>query len=87
MIFPNPSDGDPVEILPQKYNGVSDVKVQIYTLAFKLVLEKTFKGVLSGDTVTIDPTDDWGQPLASGLYYVVVTTKKNQGTTKLMILR
>jgi len=87
VVFPNPSDGDPVQILPQKYKGVSDVKVEIYTVNFRLVAEKVFKNVPAGDTVTIDMTDNWGQPLASGVYYVSVTTKKNNAVGKLMVIR
>lgn len=86
-MFPNPSDGDPVGILPQRYNGFSDVTVRIITVAFKTVAEKTYKNVASGDTVTIDLIDKWGQPLASGLYYVEVTTKKNKAVGKLMVIR
>ncbi len=74
-------------ILPQDYSGTSDVKVQIFTVAFKLVAEKTFQSVPHGVTVTMDMIDSWGEPLASGLYYVQVTTKKNTAIAKLMIIR
>lgn len=61
--------------------------VQIFTVAFKLVEQKTFLAVPHGVTVTIDMVDSWGQPLANGLYYVSVTTKKNTAVGKLMIQR
>ncbi len=63
------------------------MKVQIFTVAFKLVAEKTFQDVPRGVTVTMDMIDSWGEPLASGLYYVQVTTKKNTAVAKLMIIR
>ncbi len=74
-------------ILPQDYSGTSDVKVQLFTVAFKLVAEKTFQNVPHGVVVTVDMIDSWGQPLASGLYYVQVTTKKNTAIGKLMVIR
>ncbi len=76
-----------MEVLPQAYGGTSDVKVRIFTTAFRLVQEKTFQDVPAGLTVTVDMVDKWGQPLASGLYYVEVTTKKNQAVGKLLIQR
>ena len=74
-------------MLPQDYTGTSDVTVKIYTVAFKLVEEKTFTAVPHGVTVTLDMVDSWGQPLADGLYYVSVTTKKNTQVAKLMVAR
>ncbi len=56
-------------------------------MAFKRVAEKTFLNVPRGITVTLDMIDSWGEPLANGLYYVVVETKKGKATAKLMIQR
>ena len=37
--------------------------------------------------VKVKLTDTWGDPLASGLYYVVVTTIQGRSGAKLMLLR
>lgn len=74
-------------VLPQKYKGTSDVTVRIFTVSFKQVAEKTYQNVPSGDIVTLDLIDKWGQPLANGLYYVEVTTKKKTSVAKLMVFR
>jgi hypothetical protein len=72
-------------LLPQAYSGSQDVKVQIFTASYKLVLTKTFPSVPSGQTVRVDLVDDWGQVLGNGLYYVRVTVGGDQRTTNLVI--
>ena len=74
-------------ILPQAYTGTSDVTVQVYTSAFKLVLLKTYPGVPSGTTVKVDLLDNWGQELASGVYYCFVTTNTSRKSSTLVIVR
>ena len=86
MIYPNPSDGRPVNVLPSM-TKVSDVKVQIFTLAFRKVNERTFPQVPPGVSVSIDLKDKNGIPLASGLYYVVVETSQGKSIAKLIIVR
>lgn len=61
--------------------------MRIYTVAFKLVAEKTIPAVPHGVTVTLDMIDSWGEPLANGLYYVEVETKSGKAVAKLMIQR
>ena len=83
IIYPNPSQGGPVQIsVPGQ--GTGDVKVELFTSAFRKVQEADFKneplGVRGG--VTILMTDSWGHPLASGLYYVVVTVTPAGGGAK-----
>jgi hypothetical protein len=86
IIYPNPSDGRPVNILPP-LTKVSDVKVQIFTLAFRKANETTFPQVPPGVSVTITLTDYWNKPLANGLYYVVVITDEGRTVSKLLIVR
>jgi hypothetical protein len=86
IIYPNPSDGRPVNILPP-LTKVSDVKVQIFTLGFRKVNEASFPQVLPGVSVSINLVDRWNKPLSNGLYYIVVTTDEGRSIAKLMIIR
>jgi hypothetical protein len=88
VIYPNPADGTvPVHLRPPAYLGISDVKVRIFTLAFRKVQEYTQPQVPAGTDVPISLIDKWGKPLASGLYYVVVQTSQGRTIGKLLILR
>ena len=51
-----------------------------------MVQTKDF-GVMPMGWVTLELTDSAGQPLSSGMYYVVVTTKMGKATAKLLIVR
>jgi len=68
-------------------NGTTDIKVQIFTLAFRMVKEQVFKQTPVGTDVPVNLNDKGGTPLASGLYYVVVTSDGKQTVGKLLILR
>jgi hypothetical protein len=35
--------------------------------------------------VALDLIDDWGEPLANGLYYLVLTIGRDKATTKLVL--
>ncbi len=76
-----------MKILPPATNGPSNVTVKIFTVAFRLVQERTYLNVASGTPVPLELVDRKGSPLASGLYYVVVTTSAGQSIGKLMILK
>jgi hypothetical protein len=85
LIFPNPVVGPIARFLPQAYGAPSDVQVQVYTPAFKLVLTKNYPSVQPGTSLSLDLVDDWGEPLAGGLYYLVVTVQGKRGTAKLVV--
>ncbi|HEY5038080.1 MAG TPA: T9SS type A sorting domain-containing protein, partial [bacterium] len=87
IIFPNPAPGPTVNILPPPYSGPSFVRVEIFTLAFRKVLDRFFYNIPSGVSVQVNLADRWGSPLASGIYYVVVTTSSGRSIGKLLILR
>jgi hypothetical protein len=87
VIFPNPVTDGVLEVLPQTYPGMSWIKVQVFTPSWKPVLKKEFPPTLAGQTVRVELLDDWGEPLAGGVYYVRVTTKKDQKTVTLVVLR
>jgi hypothetical protein len=76
-----------VNILPPAYTGPSDVTVKIFTVAFRKVVQRTYYNIPSGTAVPLELVDGWGRPLASGLYYVVVTTSGGQSIGKMIIQR
>jgi hypothetical protein len=87
VVYPNPVAGETVNVLPPAHSGMQDVRVEIFTLAFRRVLDESFASVPPGVAVTVELKDNWGQPLADGLYYVVVTLDGKRSITKLLILR
>jgi hypothetical protein len=87
IVYPNPSDGEPVQIHIPGRTTSSDVKAQIFTVAFRLVQQQTFKNVPVGTDVQIKLKDKNGKSLASGLYYVVVTFDGSRFIGKLLILK
>jgi hypothetical protein len=70
-------------------SGVESVRLQVFALDGKLVLNKT----VEGSYLQFSPLDDEGQPLANGVYLYVVTVKGYDGTEvkseihKLVVLR
>jgi hypothetical protein len=87
VIYPNPVSGSAVQILPPTYLKSSNVRVEIYTSAYRKVKDETFDSVPSGRAVVVSLTGRGGKPLANGVYYVVVTTSTGRATGKLLILR
>jgi hypothetical protein len=66
---------------------MEDVRVEIFTGAFRRVQDRTFYNQPGGVAVTIELKDKWGAPLANGLYYVVVVIDGHRSIAKLLILR
>lgn len=86
-IYPNPAVGPTVEILPAPYEGFLNVRVEVFTVNFRKVKDETFYSIPSGTPVTLVLSNSWGNRLANGLYYVVVTSKAGRATGKLLVLR
>jgi len=86
-LYPNPAPGSTVNILPPPYSGVSNVRVEIYTVAFRKVLDETFDSVPSGTVVVVTLTGRGGSVLSNGVYYLVVTTNSGRTLGKLLVLR
>jgi hypothetical protein len=86
-IYPNPAPGPTDNILPPYYTGVSNVRVEVFSLAFRKVIDLTFDSVPSGTAIKLELVGRSGNPLANGIYYVVVTTKAGRATGKLLVLR
>jgi hypothetical protein len=88
MVYPNPAIGpNPVHVYVPGLTGVSDVKVQVFTVAFRKVHEENFGGVLPNGSVLLALKDSRDKPLANGLYYVVVESEIGRSIGKLLIMR
>ena len=87
ILYPNPVTGPTVNVLPPSYTGISTVRVEIFTVNYRMVVDETFYSVPSGTSVTVNLTSKWGTTLANGLYYVVVDTKGGKSIGKLLVLR
>ena len=87
MLYPNPTDGSqPFSILVPLATP-ADVNVRIFTTAFRKILERDFLDQPVGVPVSVTLDDREGKPLASGLYYVVVTTRQGKSIGKLLLIR
>jgi hypothetical protein len=87
VIYPNPAPGGTVHVLPPAYAGFSNVRVEIFTTAFRKLQDMTFFNIPSGQAVDITLADRFGSPLANGVYYIVVTTSRGRAIGKLMVIR
>jgi hypothetical protein len=87
ILYPNPVSGPgPVE-LSVPLTAASNVQVTVLTTAFRKVNQLEYKDIQPGTPVPVPLTDEWGHPLADGLYYVVVTAQGQQWVLKLLIIR
>lgn len=85
VAYPNPVTGDSTTIaLPM--TTASNVRVQIYTVAMRMVQTIDF-GVVNSGNVTLRLVDKSGVHLANGLYYFRVQTGDQSWTVKVLILR
>ena len=76
-----------MSVMPPAFTGSADVTVQVFTTAFRKVQENSYPATTYGP-LKILMRDDWGNPLASGLYYVVVNVDGHQrSVAKLLLLR
>lgn len=89
VIYPNPVKGsESVTIQISLPIPATDVDIQIFTTAFRKVNEIRLSQVPAGVMAySYNLEDQWGKPLANGLYYVVVTANGQKMILKLLILR
>jgi len=85
VLFPNPDTGTSVTLQTQ-LNAPGNVRVRIYTVAYRKILDKTFDDVPAGPQNLVIPLNSSGM-IANGLYYVVVTANGNRWVLKLLLLR
>jgi len=88
VLYPNPvKDNGPVLLhidLPQ----TTDVKVRVYSIAFRKLREDNFSQVAMGThDLPIPIQDKVGSTLANGLYYVMVDAGGDHKTLKWLIFR
>lgn len=86
VVYPNPTDGkNPVKIhFPYTFSG--NVKVQIFTTAFRKVQDKTYFET-PGLEISLELIDKKGIALSSGPYYVVINGIYGKSILKLLLLR
>ena len=86
IIYPNPAPGGVVNVLPPPYTGSPDIRIEIFTSAFRKVQDKTYSNVPSGQSVPVSLTDRFGSPLAGGIYYIRVTVDGHRSIGKLLVV-
>lgn len=92
VIYPNPVTIGNSFNLQFPMSGVSDVKLQLFTLAFRKVQDQTLHQLNPGGpcrcvTMPVTIADNWGNNLSNGLYYVVETSVDGVFMQKLLILK
>jgi rhamnogalacturonan endolyase len=86
--YPNPVAGPTVTISFDLRDNSSWVKIEIFTTAFRKVKEVTLTDLPAGpQNISIPLTDNEGDPLANGLYYVVVANQQGRAIGKLLVLK
>ena len=88
ITYPNPTDGGPILVRINFGHGADHVKYEIFTTAFRKVREYRLSNIQPGVLETsLEMKDDWGTPLASGLYYLVVTNGSDRSVGKILVIR
>lgn len=67
--------------------STSDVKVEVFTLAFRKVVSLASLKLNPGQDIPLPLQDRWGGNLADGIYYVVATVNRKREVGKLLILK
>ncbi len=101
VVYPNPSTGGPVTVSATLSQASDTLSVQIFTVAFRDVQDNTVSTSSPGVTASVSGSttaktwhiplalnDKSGAPLASGLYYVVISNHNGyHSVVKLLLLR
>jgi hypothetical protein len=83
--YPNPATGDSISIgFPT--GPASNVSVQIYTVAMRIIQTINF-GQVNGGSITMQLVDKASVKLANGLYYFQVHANGQSWTVKVLVLR
>jgi hypothetical protein len=87
VLFPNPAPGGGSATLQVNLAAPGNVRIQVFTVSFRKVLDKTVPNIPAGvQDLTFPLVDKDGTALADGLYYVVVTANGKRWILKLLIL-
>jgi hypothetical protein len=88
VLFPNPVTGPGPVTLQVSLKSPGRVQISVYSTAFRRVNEIILPDVPAGtNDLSLPLTDRQGNPLANGLYYVVVQTPQGRSIIKLLVLR
>jgi hypothetical protein len=89
VLYPNPvKDSNPLNISIGFAQNNSWAQIKIYTTVDRRVKNVTYSLLPAGmNNIQVELKDDWGTPLANGLYYVLVTTPDQKFIKKLLILK
>jgi hypothetical protein len=87
VIYPNPATGLTVQVMPPAFSGLVDIRLEVFSLAFRKVLDHTYPNWPNGQPIPLTLNANSGNSLANGIYYVVVTLEGKRYVGKLLILR
>lgn len=88
FFYPNPAKKvDAIQLYFPPCDLVGDYHVKVFTLAFRKVADRGFPRGIAGNSVNLELRDEWGIPLANGLYYVVFDGPRGRAVKKLLVLR
>jgi uncharacterized repeat protein (TIGR01451 family) len=79
--YPNPVTNNDFVSMCVWVPGASDVEMTVYTTAFRKIYDKKIQ-VVDSTILTWDLRDQWGTPIANGLYYVRIRVTGPASTTK-----
>jgi len=86
VIYPNPVTLAGSFNIQPYMTSTADVRVQVFTTAFRKVADLIFQQVSPGQFLNVPAKDGNGTPLANGLYYLVVNRNGTRFTLKLLVL-
>jgi hypothetical protein len=87
VVYPNPVIANLPVYVHLPLQGLSEVKVELFTLAFRKVLSLPTVRLNPGQDLSLPLQDSWGANLADGIYYVAVTVNGKRMIAKLLILK
>ena len=86
VVFPNPATTSNQVELKVPTTQAADVTVKVYTVGFRMVSQKEFPNTAVGSDLTLELTDNAGNKLANGLYYVVANAQGHQWVIKMLVM-
>lgn len=86
ILFPNPVKRVSAVNLQVPLATTSNVRVQVFSIAFRKVLDYTYMQVQPGTNLSIPMADAWDKKLGNGLYYVSVEIGGKRWILKMIVL-
>jgi hypothetical protein len=86
-VYPNPVGSGTTVRVHLNLTAKTDVRVEIFTTAFRKVQDQVYPQQPPGVDVAIGIVDKQGTVLANGLYYIVVNTGQKRSVQKMLILK